>query len=417
MAEISKTPLAVDGSLPVSPRQDRVPIDPALERCILRKLNFQVVPILCFLFFIFFVDRGNIGMLRMEGNDYNIAVMLSTVSDIIFGLPANIIFNQTGPKSLSVMMFLWGICVICEGVVETPGQLKAIRFIVGIFESGFVPAFYDLSTSVLSANSSKLLATLFSLMKGVGGYSGWRWIFIMEGIITVVTTRSSPEEKSAILARVAEDGVEKDHVPAWEHALEARKDRNVLLVVLIYFGAEQNASGTVSFQPTVLKGLGYPSTSAQVHSIPIYITAWVLVFFFTCGCLITTIGLAIDIAQPKQADVKYLGLFFLTAGNYIVMPITVVWLAINIQKGYKRAAALSIIIPVGNSSAICSSNVIITSESPVFNTGIATGLGMSMLSLFAMTVLYLDLRLQNKRKDQASYDSNLHINNPMMWQL
>lgn len=124
------------------------------------------------------------------------------------------------------------------------------------------------------------------------------------------------------------------------------------------------------------------------------------------GCLITTIGLAIDIAQPKQADVKYLGLFFLTAGNYIVMPITVVWLAINIQKGYKRAAALSIIIPVGNSSAICSSNVIITSESPVFNTGIATGLGMSMLSLFAMTVLYLDLRLQNKRKDQGISGEN-----------
>lgn len=81
-------------------------------------------------------------------------------------------------------------------------------------------------------------------MKGVGGYSGWRWIFIMEGIITVVvsavsifiivpfpeqTTRFSPEEKNAILARVAEDGVEKDDVPAWKHALEACKDRKVLL--------------------------------------------------------------------------------------------------------------------------------------------------------------------------------------------
>lgn len=61
MTEISKTPLAVDESLPASPRQDGVPVDPALERRILRKLDFQVVPILCFLFFISFVDRGNIG--------------------------------------------------------------------------------------------------------------------------------------------------------------------------------------------------------------------------------------------------------------------------------------------------------------------------------------------------------------------
>lgn len=184
--------------------------------------------------------------------------------------------------------------------------------------------------------------------------------------------------------------------------------------MLIYFGAEENASGTVSFQPTVLKGLGYSATSAQVHSIPIYMTAWVLVLFSTwlssriqmrypialLGCLITTIGLAIEIAQPKQAGVKYLGLFFLTTGNYIVMPITVVWLAINVQKGYKRAAALGILIPVGNLGAICSSNVFITNESPVYHTGFATGLGMNMLSLLAMTVLYLDLRLQNKRQDR-----------------
>lgn len=46
--------------------------------------------------------------LHMKGNDYNVAVLLFTVAYIIFGLPANIVFKKTGPKSLSVMMFLWG---------------------------------------------------------------------------------------------------------------------------------------------------------------------------------------------------------------------------------------------------------------------------------------------------------------------
>lgn len=124
--------------------------------------------------------------------------------------------------------------------------------------------------------------------------------------------------------------------------------------------------------------------------------------FALFGCIVTTIGLAIELAQPKQAGVKYAGLFFLTTGSYIVMPITVVWLSINVQRGYKRAAALGLLIPVGNCGAILSSNVFITSESPIYKTGFATGMGMNMVSLVAMTALFVDLLLQNKKaKGQA----------------
>lgn len=52
--------------------------------------------------------QGMTTQLHMKGNDYNVAVLLFTVAYIIFGLPANIVFKKTGPKSLSVMMFLWG---------------------------------------------------------------------------------------------------------------------------------------------------------------------------------------------------------------------------------------------------------------------------------------------------------------------
>lgn len=77
--------------------------------------------------------------------------------------------------------------------------------------------------------------------------------------------------------------------------------------ILIYFGAEENASGTVAFQPTVLQGLGYSSTSAQVHSIPIYMTAWAIMLicsmismrigtrflFMLFGCMLNMVGLAL----------------------------------------------------------------------------------------------------------------------------
>jgi hypothetical protein len=94
--------------------------DPEIERRVRRRLDYTILPILCFFMFVSFLDRGNIGNakiqgmtkdLRMKGNDYNIAVMLFTVAYIIFGLPASLIFRKTGTQSLSVMMFLWGIAV------------------------------------------------------------------------------------------------------------------------------------------------------------------------------------------------------------------------------------------------------------------------------------------------------------------
>jgi hypothetical protein len=94
--------------------------DPEIERRVRRRLDYTILPILCFFMFVSFLDRGNIGNakiqgmtkdLHMRGNDYNIAVMLFTVAYIIFRLPASLIFKKTGTQSLSVMMFLWGIAV------------------------------------------------------------------------------------------------------------------------------------------------------------------------------------------------------------------------------------------------------------------------------------------------------------------
>jgi hypothetical protein len=124
------------------------------------------------------------------------------------------------------------------------------------------------------------------------------------------------------------------------------------------------------------------------------------------GMILTTIGLAIEVAQPKAPGARYTGMFFLTAGPYIIMPVTVVWLAINLGKGYKRTVGLGVLIAVGNCGAFISSNVFLTSETPKFHTGFSTGLGMSMLSGVGLTALYVGLRLENRRKDRQQSSLN-----------
>ena len=97
---------------------DELPVfDKNLEKKLLRKLDLTVMPILWLLFLVSFIDRGNIGNaaiagmrqdLNLTGNRYNIAVQLFTAAYVVFNLPANILFKKTGPKSLAVMIFLWG---------------------------------------------------------------------------------------------------------------------------------------------------------------------------------------------------------------------------------------------------------------------------------------------------------------------
>jgi len=121
-----------------------------------------VVPVLFILFLVSFVDRGNIGMstfvvcyilsrsdtttpgnahiqgmdasLHLKGNNYNMAVMVFTLAYVVFGIPANLVFKKTGPRSLSVMMFLWGICAMGQGLVKNFEGLAALRLLMGIFE-------------------------------------------------------------------------------------------------------------------------------------------------------------------------------------------------------------------------------------------------------------------------------------------
>jgi hypothetical protein len=92
-------------------------IDKELEKKLLRKLDIRIIPILWCLFLVSFFDRSNIGnakisgmtkALKMEGNDYNIAVTIFTVSYVVFGVPANLLVKKFGPKLLAVYMFCWG---------------------------------------------------------------------------------------------------------------------------------------------------------------------------------------------------------------------------------------------------------------------------------------------------------------------
>lgn len=231
-----------------------IPIDGAAERKLVLKVDLAVLPILFLLFLVSFVDRSNLANARIEGlekslhippksNGYNVALFCFTIPYVLFEVPANMLLKRIRPNWwLSGLMFSWGICTMGQGFSQNLGGLATCRALMGLFESGFVPgcayligSYYKrhefqfrysifFSAAILAGAFSGFLAYLLAKMDGVGGYEGWRWIFIIEGLITVVIALVAffviapwpedcrfltPHEKDMLLERLA---VDRGHV-------------------------------------------------------------------------------------------------------------------------------------------------------------------------------------------------------------
>ena len=99
------------------------PIDRAAEKRLVRKCDLYVIPVLSFLYSLAFIDRINIGNarlqglekdLKMEGQDYNVALFVFFIPYILFEVPSNLLIRKIAPSTwLSSIMMLWGIGPPC----------------------------------------------------------------------------------------------------------------------------------------------------------------------------------------------------------------------------------------------------------------------------------------------------------------
>ena len=193
--------------------------------------------------------------------------------------------------------------------------------------------------------------------------------------------------------------------------------------MLAYFGADHSASAVVSFQPTILKELGYTASQAQVHTIPVFMVAIVLSItaawlsdrlahrfgFAMLGVALAMIGWAIELAQANPVGARYFGMFCITGGVYIMMPVLVVWNMNNLGTGYKRVIGSAFQIGGGNCAALVSSNVFISKEAPKYPTGFGVGFALNMLAGICCIVLFFGLKAENARRDQGRRDGRLAL--------
>ncbi|KAJ5110646.1 Pantothenate transporter liz1 [Penicillium argentinense] len=225
------------------------------EAKLLRKIDTFILSFCCLCYFANYLDRSNInnayvsGMkeeLNFKGNELNLINTIFTVGYIVGQLPSNLALTYLRPHLFfPAMMLLWGGLTMITAAVQNPQGIMAIRFFLGLAESStFVGTHYILGSWYTEKELGKrsgiftasgLAGTMFggfiqtgiqSSMDGAHGISGWRWLFIIDGIITIPiaifgfllfpdtpSTTKAPyltsEERAMAIARIPESGTEK----------------------------------------------------------------------------------------------------------------------------------------------------------------------------------------------------------------
>ncbi|PHH50951.1 putative transporter YIL166C [Ceratocystis fimbriata CBS 114723] len=187
---------------------------PEEEARVVRRTDLRLLVWICVMFFGLQLDRGNLSNaladdflkdLNLTSDDYNNGTTIQLVCFLAAEFPVQILTKRYGFKYvLPSMMFAWGTVSWAQAWITERNGFYVTRAMIGLCEGGFIPGailfatyFYtskELSTRLAAFWStlnvarviSALLAAAILEMRGTLGKPGWFWLFLLEGLLTVV---------------------------------------------------------------------------------------------------------------------------------------------------------------------------------------------------------------------------------------
>ncbi|KAM0512947.1 hypothetical protein ACHAPE_008306 [Trichoderma viride] len=433
------------------------------ESKLMAKVDMRVVPFLCIMYLLAFLDRVNIANAKLfglakdldlgTGDKYNTALVIFFVPYCLFEVPSNILLKRFKPHVwLSLNMFLFGFTTMMQGLVKSYSGLLATRFFLGLFETGMFPgAFYLIgmwykrseaqrrysfffNSTTLAGAFGGLLAAAIGKMNGMRGYSGWRWIFLIEGGLTVLVSfilffllPDFPEEakwlkedeRQFIAARLRVDqgsGSGLGRSMTIKDILNVFKDWKIIAGGFMYFGLIVPAYGYAYFAPTIISTFQYSPIETQLRSVPPWAAAFgfsLLIatlsdrlrhrFAFAVFAMFVAIaGFAILLAEHSSHNVQYGALFLITSGAYTAMPIIVCWFNMNLGNHTRRAVGSAWQVGYGNLGGIIAVFIFLTKDAPTFTTGYSVCLAFTGISMVASVLYGLGCWAANKKRDNMT---------------
>ncbi|MDI9947551.1 MFS transporter [Rhodococcus sp. IEGM 1305] len=267
---------------------------PEIEARVVRKVARRLIPFLGLAYFVNYLDRTNIGLAKLTMSEelgltetmFGLASGLFFIGYLLFEVPSNLALHRFGARRwIARIMLTWGIIAAAMAFVPNAGSLYTLRMLLGIAEAGFFPGvllyltlwfprayrvrlmgLFLLALPVSSALGAPLSSAIIQYWDGLFGLSGWRVMFLLEGIPAVVlavvtwfylTDRPSQakwldEDEKVWLTRE----LESEAAESGSHMSVGRAltDSRVWMLGLVYFGITYGLYSLSFFLPSIVAG-------------------------------------------------------------------------------------------------------------------------------------------------------------------
>ncbi|KAF9239490.1 MFS general substrate transporter [Melanogaster broomeanus] len=275
------------------------PLDPAEALRIRRKIDMHVLPLMCFLYWVQFMDKTTLGNSSVLGiqqathlttNQYNWLGTIFYLSYLLFEYPQNLALQRFPVgKWMSINIFVWSIALSCHAACKNFAGLFVVRLILGMCEGSVTAGFMIVSSMFYTRNEQTVRVGYWFLMNGTAqivsgflsfgslhihtnGFEPWQWFMIITGIITLILSvifwflfPDSPttawfltmDERAKAVQRIKENqtGVENKHFKK-EQFYEALRDPKTWLFAL--FAALDNVPNSLTNQSSlIIASLGF----------------------------------------------------------------------------------------------------------------------------------------------------------------
>ncbi|KAF8752890.1 Major Facilitator Superfamily [Rhizoctonia solani] len=379
--------------------------DAVRDKQLMRRVDWRLMPILCVLYALSLIDRVNLGSARVEGlgvtlkfegyknNKYSIALLVFFIGYFLFELPSTLVLRRLHPR------------------YEVQQRLSV---------------FY--MSSVLASGFASILAYGLARMHGLGGLEGWRWIFIMLGIVTIVAGAIgwllivdfpdkanflTEEERQHVIRRLNRDRGDGEHDPlTTKKVLSHLSDWKIWTLAVAFACSTMPAYSLAYFIPVILRGLGFSVALSNILVAPPYVLAVMLALatswvnpspapFIIAHSLIAITGFTI-VLHAHGNGVKLFGTFLAVAGTQPQMPFIIGLLQNNIVSSSKRAVASGVQVAFGAIGGIAASTVYQEKDSPRYVNGLRATIIFHAGLIVTVCAVAFAFHLKNKDLDREA---------------
>ena len=280
----------------------------------------RLLPLLFVSYIVAFLDRVNIGFAKLQmASDlgysdavYGFGAGIFFLGYFLFEVPSNLLLEKFGARRwITRIMFTWAIVSgafafvdripwgplpALFGVAPLAFGFYALRFLLGIAEAGFFPGIILyltywfpaakrartvalFMTAVAAANviGAPVSGAIMQYADGMGGLSGWRWLFVLEAIPSIMAgigiwlllpdrpaqaSWLTPEQRDAITAQLAHEDTAAHGAMsvAATGAVQALRSGRVWVLALVYLAGTFALYGVSFWMPTIVQELGIGKT-------------------------------------------------------------------------------------------------------------------------------------------------------------